>query len=61
MTLRTAIDGVMRTRSVNIASVAAASPAGPDDRFSMRAALLGILSLSITLWGMIAFVVDRVG
>jgi hypothetical protein len=54
MTLRTAVDGVMRTRSVN---AAAATESVVDDRLSPRVALLAILGLSTSLWAMLVYVI----
>jgi hypothetical protein len=54
MTLRAAVDGVMRTRNVNASG---ASELTRDDRLSPRVALLGILGLSTGLWAMLVYVI----
>lgn len=52
MTLRAAVDGVMRTRSAN---AALASERTSDERLSPRLALLAILGFSTTLWAMLVY------
>jgi hypothetical protein len=54
MTLRAAVGGVMRTRSVN---AAVATELAGDDRLSPRVALLGILGLSTSLWAVLVYVI----
>lgn len=54
MTLRAAVDGVMRTRSAN---AAVATEIVGDDRLSPRVALLGILGFSTALWAMLVYAI----